>query len=69
MIGTTEIIIIVAAAVFLFGGKKVVDWARSIGKAKRAYEEESEDKPAPAKRKPAKKATKKPAKKAKKTKK
>jgi len=42
MIGATEIIIIVAAAIFLFCGKKVVDWARSVGQAKRVYEEESQ---------------------------
>lgn len=42
MIGTTEIIIIIGAAVFLFGGKKVVDWARSMGQAKKVFEEESQ---------------------------
>jgi Sec-independent protein translocase protein TatA len=64
-IGTTEIIIIVAAAIFLFGGKKVIDWARSAGQAKRVYEEEVEaskaktsDKKAPAKA-PVKKSAKK----------
>ena len=43
MIGATEIIIIVAAAIFLFGGKKVIDWARSIGQAKKAYNEGMEE--------------------------
>lgn len=42
MIGATEIIIIVLAAIFLFGGKKVIDWARSAGQAKKAYHDEME---------------------------
>lgn len=56
MIGTTEIIIILAVAVFFFGGKKVVDWARSIGQAKEAYNEGTKPKP---QSKPKKKAAKK----------
>lgn len=41
MIGATEIIVIIGAGVFLFGGKKVVDWARSVGQAKKVFETES----------------------------
>jgi TatA/E family protein of Tat protein translocase len=39
-IGTTEWLIIGGIALFLFGAPKLVDWAKSIGKAKRTYEEE-----------------------------
>lgn len=41
MLGTTEILIIAGTAIFLFGGAKVVSWARNLGEAKRAYEEEA----------------------------
>lgn len=44
MIGTTEIIIILAVAVFFFGGKKVLEWAKSTGQAKKVFKEESEKK-------------------------
>ena len=40
-IGLTEILIISGVAVFLFGGQKVVSWARSLGQAKREFEEAS----------------------------
>lgn len=36
--GTTEILIVAAIALVLFGAPKVVDWARSLGKAQREYE-------------------------------
>ncbi len=38
--GTTEILLIVALAVLLFGAPKVIQWARSIAKAQKAYQEE-----------------------------
>lgn len=38
MIGTTELIIIgIAVAIFFFGGKKVTDWAKTFGQAKKEY--------------------------------
>lgn len=38
MIGTTELLIIaVVAGIFFFGKGKVVDWARGIGEARKAY--------------------------------
>lgn len=42
MIGAVELIIIVAilAAVLLFGGNKVQEWARSLARAKGEYEKE-----------------------------
>lgn len=45
MIGSGEILIIIAAAVFLFGGKKVVDWAKSLGEAKRTFDNEVKKNP------------------------
>ena len=39
MIGGTELLIIAGLAVFLFGGKKVVDWAKSIGQAKKEFDQ------------------------------
>ena len=41
MIGMTEIMIVCAVAVFLFGGPKVVSWAKSLGQAKREFEKAS----------------------------
>jgi TatA/E family protein of Tat protein translocase len=43
-LGMTEILIIVGVAVFLFGGSKVVGWARSIGQAKQEFENASKEK-------------------------
>ncbi|MDD3263538.1 MAG: twin-arginine translocase TatA/TatE family subunit [Candidatus Nanoarchaeia archaeon] len=40
MIGAGEIILILLLAVFLFGGPKVVEWAREAGRAKRVFNEE-----------------------------
>jgi Sec-independent protein translocase protein TatA len=40
-LGLTEILIIVGCAIFLFGGTKVVQWARSLGKAKLEFENAS----------------------------
>lgn len=40
MIGSGEIILILLLAVFLFGGPKVVGWAREAGRAKKIYNEE-----------------------------
>ncbi len=61
MIGATEIIIILAVIVFLFGGKRVVAWVRNLGEAKREFDKEfkgekSEEKPK--KKSTAKKASK-----------
>jgi Sec-independent protein translocase protein TatA len=36
-LGTTEILIIVGAALMLFGAPKVVHWAKALGQAKREY--------------------------------
>ncbi len=36
-LGTTEILIIVGCAMLLFGAPKIVDWAKSLGKAQREY--------------------------------
>lgn len=39
MLGTTEIIIIVLVViVLLFGGKKILEFARNLGKAKSEFE-------------------------------
>jgi len=35
MIGITEIGIVAALGIFFFGGKKVVDWAKTVGKIKK----------------------------------
>jgi Sec-independent protein translocase protein TatA len=44
-IGWTEAVVIIAvAAIFFFGKDKVLDWAKSIGEAKRAYTEGTEGK-------------------------
>lgn len=36
-LGTTEWLIIAGAAILLFGAPKVVEWAKSIGKAHREF--------------------------------
>ncbi len=39
MLGATEIIIIVLVVIiFLFGGKKILEFARNLGKAKSEFE-------------------------------
>lgn len=38
-LGGTEIIVIACAAVFIFGAPRVIEWARALGKAKKAYSE------------------------------
>jgi len=35
--GTQEILLIAGACILLFGAPKVVDWARSLGKAKAEF--------------------------------
>ncbi len=42
-IGMTEILVIAAVAIFLFGGKKVIDWARSMGRVKKEFEKASKE--------------------------
>ena len=42
MIGMNEWLIIAAVCVFLFGSKKVITWARSLGEAKREFQKSSE---------------------------
>ena len=42
MLGTTELLIIGAVLILLFGGPAVVKWAKSLGQAKRVYQEESQ---------------------------
>ncbi len=37
-IGMTELLVIAAVAVFLFGGQRVMEWARRLGKVKREFE-------------------------------
>ena len=43
-LGTSEILVVAGLAVFLFGAPKVVEWARGLGKAKKAYQEELDKK-------------------------
>ena len=52
MIGATELLIIFAIILFLFGSKKLVTWARSLGEAKREFDKEfsAEDEKKPAKK-------------------
>lgn len=40
MLGGIEVLIIVAAIVFLFGGKKFVDWVQKIKGAKKELRED-----------------------------
>lgn len=40
MIGTTEWFIIGGIIVLLFGANKLVSWAKAIGQAKKAFEDE-----------------------------
>lgn len=37
-LGISQILIIGGVAVFLFGGSKVIEWAKSLGEAKNEYE-------------------------------
>ena len=46
-LGTSEILVIVGLAVFLFGAPKVIEWARGLAKAKKAYQDELEKKDEP----------------------
>ena len=43
MIGSTEILIIVGVIFVLFGAKKIPDFARSLGKAKKEFKLGLED--------------------------
>lgn len=38
MLGTSEILLIIFAVMILFGAPKVLEWARTLGKAKKEYE-------------------------------
>ena len=42
MIGLNEWLIIGGVCVFLFGSKKVIQWARSLGEAKKEFKKASE---------------------------
>ena len=44
-LGMTEILIIAGVAVFLFGGSKVVSWARSLGQAKKEFDNAAKQEP------------------------
>jgi len=39
------LILIVIAIILLFGAPKVIEWAKSLGEAKKAFEEASSSKP------------------------
>lgn len=40
MIGIPEaVVVVIVIAIFFFGKDKVIDWARSLGEAKKAYKE------------------------------
>jgi len=44
-IGMTEVLIVAGLAIFLFGGKRVVDWARNLGRVKKEFEDASREEP------------------------
>lgn len=51
-IGPTEIVlIIIVVAIFFFGKGKIIEWAKSLGEAKKVYGDSSKGKSKPAKKK------------------
>jgi len=45
VIGPLEIVVIIAAiAIFFFGKDKVIEWAKSLGQAKKAFQEGGKEK-------------------------
>lgn len=46
-VGALEILIIVAVILLLYGGRKLPEVARSVARARKAFEEESEERESP----------------------
>jgi len=56
IIGAPEaIVIIVVIAIFFFGKDKIIEWAKSLGEAKKAFGDSSSGKTKPETKKPKKK--------------